>query len=268
MSTNPKPTVLITGASGGIGLELATVCAEAGHDLVLVARSHERLKVVADNLAHTYNVKTLAIEQDLTEEGAAEKISKQAAKMEPGILINNAGIGLGGRFDEQEPEKIDALIKLNIQALTDLTRIFLPVFVKRGYGRVLNVASTAAFMPGPFMAVYYASKAYVLSFSQALAEENRTTGVSVTALCPGPTQTHFASEAGMEHSRLFNGEKVMDAKSVARAGYKGMIAGKEVVIPGAGNRLMVGLRRFAPADLAMKMVRREHEDDSSQSSSV
>lgn len=244
-------------------MELSRLCAERGHDLVLVARGHERLKATAHDFEDIYNVKVVAIEQDLSEAGAATKLAKRLDKegIQIDALINNAGFGLGGRFDHQDIKPLEAMMQVNMATVTDLTRLLVPGMVERGYGRVLNLASTAAFLPGPYMAVYYATKAYVLSFSQAIAQELQGTGVTVTALCPGPTKTHFAAAAKMQNSRLFSGH-LMSAAIVARAGYDGMMAGKEVVVPGASNKLLITISRFLPRSILARMARRVQDPSS------
>lgn len=262
MTKTTPQTALITGASGGIGLELARACAEHGHNLVLVARSHERLKMISHELQHTYNVQVDYMEQDLALPGAATEVAKRLAKdmVNIDILINNAGFGLGGNFADEDPVRIHGMMMVNMAALTELTRVFLPGMIKHKYGRILNVASTAAFLPGPFMAVYYATKAYVLSLSRGLAEELRDSGVSVTALCPGPTKTHFASGAGLENARLFRGN-VMDAGTVARAGYSALMAGKGVEVPGLSNKIASYIPRIIPNRLVVRAARKFNGDN-------
>jgi short-subunit dehydrogenase len=174
------------------------------------------------------------------------------------ILVNNAGVGLLGKFAELGVEAQAGMLRLNVESPTLLARLLLPSMLERGSGRILNLASTAAFQPGPLMAVYYATKAYVLSFSQALSNEVAGTGVTVTALCPGATETGFSSHAGSEQSRLFKG-KVMDARTVAEAGYAGLMAGKPVVIPGARNRILALGARLGPRRLVTQVARRMQE---------
>ncbi len=254
--SSPK-TIVITGASGGIGLELARIAAEQGFALVLVARGHDSLQMIARELREAFNVEVEVIELDLSKAGAAKKLAVAIAKegIEPYVLINNAGFGLGGAFARQDPVRISAMMQLNMVALTELTRILLPGMIERSEGRVLNVASTAAFLPGPYMAVYYATKSYVLSFSQALSDELKGSGVTATALCPPPTKTHFAKEADLEGTRLFSG-KLMSAREVAQAGFKGMLSGKRVVLPGAAAKRILWLSRILPTRLALPLVRR------------
>ncbi len=239
-------TVLITGASGGIGYELAKLFAADGYNLVLIARNVQKLRTFA---------KATIIAKDLSHSDSPQAIYDELKKrnISVDLLVNNAGYGMRGFFHQLDTREQLEQLQLNIVTLTHLTRLFLPEMIKKDYGRILNVASTAAFQPGPLMAVYYASKAYVLSFSQALSNETKGTGVTVTALCPGPTRTGFATRANLEGTMLFK-SRIMDADSVALAGYRGLMAGRSVVIPGLKNRILVFLRRFVPTSLAAKMA--------------
>ena len=252
---------VITGASTGIGREFAHVCADHGYDLVLVARSAEALEGVAAGVRGRSgrNVRIAAL--DLSAIDAAAKLwdalSDVAADIE--MLINNAGFGLTGFFSELDAGKQMEMVQLNIGALTHLTRLFLPSMVARRKGYILNVASTAAFQPGPLMAVYFASKAYVVSFSEALHNEVRGHGVIVTTLCPGPTRTEFQSRAGMHASKLFSGPNVMDARRVAEIGFRAMEDGKSLVVAGRLNAVTVFLTRFAPRQLAASIARKLSE---------
>src|SRR5580658_11232472 len=214
-------TVLITGASGGIGYELAKLFARDHHNLVLVARSADKLAQVATELqTHGVTVKTIAL--DLTTPPAPSFLFDQLQRegIAIDILVNNAGFGIYGEFAEMPEAEILGQIDLNIRALTELTRLFLPPMIARHNGRIMNVASTAGFQPGPLMAVYYATKAYVLSFSEAIANELRGSGVTVTCFCPGATHTGFARRAGMEKSRLFQKLGATSAEKVAEDGYR------------------------------------------------
>jgi short-subunit dehydrogenase len=251
-------TTLITGASAGIGMELAAVFARHGHDLVLVARSGERLRALAGDLEKAHPISARVIEKDLALASAPDEVARELQELDVDVLVNNAGFGLYGPFVESELPKQLEMVQLNVATLTHLTGLFLPPMVRRGRGRVLNVASTAAFQPGPLMAVYYATKAYVLSFSEALDEELRGSGVHVTALCPGATETGFASRADLETSRLFEAV-AMDARSVAETGYRGLMAGKRVVIPGLQNKFTVHANRVVPRRLAARLARIAHE---------
>ncbi|HEX8292580.1 MAG TPA: SDR family oxidoreductase, partial [Pyrinomonadaceae bacterium] len=234
-----KMTALVTGASGGIGEELARLFAADGHGLVLVARSRDKLARLAEELHEKHGVGARVLAADLARAGAPQEIFDElrGAGVAVDALVNNAGFGSYGLFAETDLRSELDLLQVNVVALTHLTKLFLPGMLARGRGYVMNVASTAAFQPGPLMAVYYASKAYVLSFSEALANECGGTGVRVSALCPGPTETGFVAAAGMGDSKLFD-RAVMDARTVAVEGYRGMLAGKTVVIPGRRNNLL------------------------------
>ncbi len=258
--TTSRKTALITGASGGIGLELARICAANGHNLVLVARSAAKLQAIADELAAAHGITARARPADLTEPAAPQAIFDQLAADNKTIdmLINNAGFGDYGPFAESDRAKTMEMVQVNMAALTELTHLFLPGMVARKSGRVMNVASTAAFQPSPLMAVYYATKAYVLSFSDAIGEELRGSGVTVTTLCPGPTRTGFQAGAAMEQSRLLR-MGLMDVGAVAQAGYTGMIAGKSIVIPGPTNWLGAQLPRFTPRSLTTRLIRQMQE---------
>jgi short-subunit dehydrogenase len=242
------PTALVTGASSGIGLEIARILA-ADHDVVLAARSTEKLEALATELG---TARVVAV--DLADPAGTRKLVSELADVD--VLVNNAGFGDFGLFADAPETKLDEMVELNVGALTRLTRAYLPGMIARGSGRVMNVASTAAFQPGPLMAVYYATKAYVLSFSEALAEETRGTGVTVTALCPGPTASGFQAGAAMEESRLVKGRKLKSAAQVAAFGVKAMQRGDVVAVPGMGNRLMAASIRVSPRPLVRRMVHR------------
>jgi short-subunit dehydrogenase len=250
-------TALITGASGGIGYELALLFGRDRYDSILVARSREKLDELAARLESECRVKTLVLAKDLSKPSAVDEIYEEvtAAAMKVDALVNNAGFSVYGRFVETELQTELEMLQVDVMALTALTKLFLKGMVQRGTGHVLNLASTAAFVPGPFMAVYYASKAYVLSFSEALANELKGTGVTVTALCPGPTRSGFQARAKMEDARLFKGS-LADAASVALAGYRGLMAGKSIVIPGFGNRLLPVVVRLSPRRVITRVSRR------------
>ncbi|MBB4636503.1 SDR family NAD(P)-dependent oxidoreductase [Longimicrobium terrae] len=263
-----RGTALVTGASGGIGAELAECFARDGWDVILVARSREGLERVGESLSARYGVRHHVVPADLANPAAPPALLNAVRQIGVPVdaLVNNAGFGLAGTFvdvGEGEPTALPReleMLQVNIVALTHLTKLFLPGMVERRRGYVMNVASTAAFQPGPLMAVYYASKAYVLSFSEALSVEMEGTGVSVTALCPGATRTEFQVAAGMENSRLFRGAQVMTAGDVARAGYAAMRAGKPLVITGAVNRVMAFGTRFIPRRLAARVARLAQQD--------
>jgi short-subunit dehydrogenase len=252
------PAALVTGASSGIGLELATVFARGRNDVVLVARGRERLEAIARGLAEEFGVQATVLAADLARPEAPEELARELSSrgLVVDVLVNNAGFGLHGPFAATPLEAALAMIQVNVTALTHLTGLLLPGMLGRRRGRILNVASTAAFQPGPLMAVYYATKAYVLSFSEALASETAGTGVTVTALCPGPTITEFQKRAGIERTALFTGPLVMDAPSVALAGYRGLLRGDPLVVPGLGNRALVQALRVAPRRLVTAISRR------------
>jgi uncharacterized protein len=252
-----RPTALVTGGSGGIGLELAKVLARNGFDLVLVARKRDTLEAAAGQLEGKFDVRAHVFAADLRRREAPQEIFDflQNENIPIEVLVNNAGFGLGGEFSETAVERELEMIQVNIVALTHLTKLFLAPMIKRKSGRVLNVASTAAFQPGPLMAVYYATKAYVLSFSEALAEELRNSEVTVTALCPGPTDTDFADTAEMGESRLFNTFGIADAADVAKYGYDAMMSGKRLAIPGIKNKILAQANRLAPRSLSARIAR-------------
>lgn len=252
-----KGIALITGASGGIGLELAKLFARGGYNLALVARNHDKLKLIADELETAHNVQVKYCAKDLAVSSTPDEIfqSLKSEMMQVDVLVNNAGFGWHGEFAHMELSDALEMIQVNITALTHLTRLLLPEMIQRKRGRILNVASTAAFQPGPMMAVYYASKAYVLSYSQALSEELRGTGVTVTAFCPGPTTTGFGQRAGFTTDKIFGGILTMDAQSVAHIGYEGLMKGKSLVIPGKLNWLGTQIIRFVPRSIPMKLLK-------------
>jgi uncharacterized protein len=255
MESNTR-TALITGASGGIGYELAKLFARAHYNLVLVARSSDKLNQVAGELQRLgVTVKTVAL--DLAALPASRFLFDQLQRegVAVDVLVNNAGFGVFGEFASMAEEEVLGQIHLNITGLTHLTRVFLPLMVARRSGKIMNVASTAAFQPGPLMAVYYATKAYVLSFSEALANEVAGSGVVVSCFCPGATDTGFAKRAGTEDSRLFKKLRPMSAEAVARDGYRGLMAGRTVVISGVQNWLVAESVRFAPRKLVTAVSR-------------
>jgi short-subunit dehydrogenase len=250
-------TALITGASGGIGEALARLLAAAHIDVVLVARSAGKLSALAADLERAHGVRTFVLAQDLASPTAADAIAAELAGRgrNVDILINNAGFATYGRFAETPAAEEAQMIQVNITALTMLTKALLPAMLQRRHGRIMNVASTAAFQPGPLMAVYYASKAYVLSFSEALSNETAGSGVTVTCLCPGPTRTGFQDRARMQESKLFSTLSVASAADVARAGFDGMMAGRAIVIPGVTNKIGVQVLRLAPRALVRRAIR-------------
>ena len=256
-----KTTALITGASGGIGHEFAKLLAKDCGTLVLVARSENKLDEIKKELEAIAPVRIVVIPGDLSLADAAERLYEELEKAQitVDILINNAGFAGHGAFVDREWQNESKMIAVNITALTHLTKLFAKGMVARKSGRIMNVASTAAFLPGPYMAVYYASKAYVLSFSEALASELQGTGVTVTALCPGPTATGWASTAGVERSRLFQYITPASAADVARYGYEAMKKGKVVAVHGMLNKVMTLSLRTAPRWLLPSIVRWLHK---------
>jgi len=242
-----EQTALVTGASAGIGRELARLAAKDGHDLVLVARRRERLEELAAELSAAHGVQVTVIAADLADRAAPAHITERlrAENKHVDFLMNNAGFGSCGPFLKAALDREVEMIDVNVRALIQLTRLLLPDMVARKRGRVLNVASVAGFVPGPYMATYYASKAFVLSFTEALATELRGTGVTATASCPGPTVTEFGAVARSADTNLFQ-RGAADASSVARHAYQAMLAGKVVAIPGLTNKLIAQSTRLAP----------------------
>lgn len=248
-------TALVTGASAGLGAELARLFAADGHDVVLVARRRERLDALARDIEAKHAVRATVIAEDLTRPEAPEGIGKELRERGIAIefLVNNAGSGTTGAFAEADPARELGMLALNVTSLVHLTRLLLPAMIERKSGRILNVGSTAGFLPGPFMAGYYASKAFVNSFTQALAFELRGTGVTATVSCPGPTATEFASVAGVDKSRLFEGG-TMGAGEVAAHAYRSMMRGRVAAIPGVRNKLATLSLRLAPRAMAASMA--------------
>ena len=249
-------TALITGASGGIGYELAKLFARDHHNLVLVARSADRLAQVATELqAQGVTVKTIAIDlaSPLAPKFLFDQLQREGVAVD--ILINNAGFGTFGEFAQMPGEEILGQIQLNITALTELTRLFLTPMIARHSGRIMNVASTAGFQPGPLMAVYYATKAYVISFSEAIANELHDSGVTVTCFCPGATHTGFAQRAGTEKSRLFKQLGAMSVEKVALDGHRAVMEGRGLAISGTHNWMVAQSTRLAPRKLVTAISR-------------
>jgi uncharacterized protein len=250
-------TALITGGSNGIGLELAKIHAAKGSDLVLVARNKVKLEELKSSLEKEFKIKVYVIGKDLSSPNAAKEVYDETSEqnIEIEYLINNAGFGDFGMFVENDWNKELQMINLNITTLTLFTKLYLKDMVKRGRGKIMNVASTAAFQSGPTMAVYYATKAYVLSFSEAVDNEVRDKGISITTLCPGATESGFQAAAAMEESNLVKGKKLPSSKEVAEYGYKAMLKGKTVAIHGFLNWLMANSVRFTPRALVVKITR-------------
>ncbi len=248
-------TALITGASSGIGWALAKLFAADGSQLVLVARREEKLEQLASELRQQHNSVVHVMPADLTDPEAPRRIAEQleSASLEVDVLVNNAGFGANGEFSEIPCDRQLEMIQVNVHALVHFTRRLVPGMIQRGRGSVLNLGSTAAFQPGPRMAVYFASKAFVLSFTEALHEELRGTGVTATCLCPGPTKTEFVDVARMHNSRLFHlGPWPVD--TVARAGYRAMRRGQPFMVPGLVNKLGAFSVRLAPRSIARKFA--------------
>ncbi|WP_293910828.1 SDR family oxidoreductase [Deinococcus sp.] len=254
-----RPTALITGASGGLGEEMARQLAPRGIHLLLVARREDKLQALAAELAEKHGIQTGVMALDLADPGAAAELEREAEfrRIDIDFLINNAGYGLYGEFAHSDrTEQLD-MLQLNIVTLTELTHRFLPGMLSRGRGRIMNVASTAAFLPGPLMATYYASKAFVLSFSEGLAEELRGSGVAVTALCPGPVETGFQDRASLGESVMLSGPSrfsVLSAQDVARQGLEAMMRGDAVCIPGGVNRAQLLMTKLMPRKYLPRLI--------------
>jgi uncharacterized protein len=258
--TSLRPVAVITGASAGIGAALARVFARHGHEPVLVGRREALLNGLADELAAEAKNRPLVIALDLTRVDTPARIVHElgARGLEPAFVVNNAGFGLIGRAAELDRAEQLAMIDVNVRVLTELSLAFIDSLERRR-GGILNVASIAAFMPGPGMAVYYASKAYVLSFSEALHRELKPKGVRVTVLCPGPVPTEFQARAGMGDDAL-PGFLTRSAEQVASDGYRGLMQGRRVVIPGAANRAVTMAVRLAPRNLLLELIARQQRD--------
>jgi len=253
-----KNTALITGASNGIGLELAKIHASKGGDLVLVARNKSKLDEIKTELEKQYKVSVYIISKDLSLTNSAQEVYNETIKenIQVDYLINNAGFGDFGMFVETDWNKELQMINLNITTLTHFTKLYLQDMIKRNSGKIMNVASTAAFQSGPTMAVYFATKAYVLSFTEAVSNEVSDKGITITALCPGATETGFQTAGGMEESNLFKGKKLPTAKQVADYGYRSMMKGKTVAIHGIMNYILSNSVRFTPRALVVKITRK------------
>lgn len=249
-------TALITGASSGIGYELSLIFAEHGYNLVLVARSADKLEDLKQKLESQYNIKVFNIVKNLSDLDSAQEIYNEIdnLKLRIDVLVNNAGFGDFGEFYNSDINKLHNMIELNINSLTKLTRLFLPHMVQNKNGKILNIASMGSFQPGPLMAVYYASKAYVLSFSEAISRELKNSGVTVTAVCPGPTKTNFSETANLGMSGLFVNLQVASAQSVAKFAYKKMQKGKVVAVPGFFNKIGAIFTRLLPKRVVRNFV--------------
>jgi uncharacterized protein len=250
-------TAIVTGASSGIGEALAGLLAADGHTLILVARSKEGLDAVALQLREKYGVQIHVVPADLSDPASPRRIADavESLGLNPDYLVNNAGFGMLGMFVQQDEAQLAGMVQVNISSLVILTRLLLPGMIARGSGRIMNVASVAGFMPGPLMAVYYATKAFVISFSEALANELRGSGVTVTCLCPGPTRTEFQKRSGMHRLSFFKGPFSMDVAPVVRKAYTAMKRGQVLVIPGLANWLLPVVLRLLPRPLVPRLVR-------------
>ncbi|MBI1920416.1 MAG: SDR family oxidoreductase [Geobacter sp.] len=253
---NDRGTVLVTGATSGIGYALSRRFAADGFSLVMVARDARRLEEISEEFRRNYSVETHWIVKDLAAPEAAQEIfdESRSNKIHVDILVNNAGFNEHGSFVETDHRQELRMIQVHIAALTSLTKLFLPAMVQRKQGGILNVGSTGSFAPVPLDAVYCASKAYILSFTEALADELRGSGVKVTALCPGATETQFASRANMEGTRIFQG-RLMDAETVAEAGYRALLRGNTRIVPGFANKATIASLRFLPRDMVARIGR-------------
>ncbi len=247
-------TTLITGASSGIGFELAKIFAREGYDLVLVARRRDRLEAVKATIQSVYSIDVQFVVEDLSQEGASQCVVDALAGREIDVLVNNAGSGDYGLFVHTDVAKTSRMLHLNMLTLATLTRLLLPSMIARQSGKILNVASVAAFMPGPTSSMYFASKAFVLSFSEALSNELEGTGVTVTVLCPGATSSEFDTAAGSDWGEAYR-KKIPTAQEVAEFGYVALMQGKRLAIHGRLNQFFVFLLRFTPRDIVLKTVR-------------
>ncbi len=244
---NTAGTALITGASAGLGAEYAKLFGADKHNVVLVARRRDRLEALAKQLEEAHGVRACVVADDLATASGPARVVEEVRRLgiEVGFLVNNAGFGTSGAFAELDPKREMEMVQVNVASVVELTRAFLPGMIARKRGRILNIGSTAGFQPGPFMAVYYASKAFVNSFTEALCYELRGTGVTATVSCPGATATEFAAVAGSDRSRLFR-MGAARAEAVAQEGYRAMMAGKPMAIHGLKNKLVVELLRVSP----------------------
>ena len=257
LKSHMSETVLVTGASSGIGLELAKLFAESGRNLILVARSKDKLETLRADLVDKLKVHVEVITADLAEVNAAVSLVDEinSRKLVVDILVNNAGFGELGRFAEIGIDRQMNMVRLNVVTVVQLTRLLLPEMIKRKRGGILNVGSTAAFQPGPNMAVYYATKAFVLSFTEAIHEELLDSNIKVVCLSPGPTETGFGEDSGMSETKVFT-SNTMDSKSVAKSGFDAYESNRAFVIPGLKNWFLAFLTRFVPRSLTRKLVKK------------
>jgi len=255
---NRKHTALITGASEGIGMELARIHASKGDHLVLVARRGDRLEALKKELEEQFGIQVMVIAKNLSLANSPQEVfeATQKANLAIDILVNNAGFGHFDLFTDSPWEKEDRMIQLNIAALTHLTKLYLPGMISGGYGRILNVSSVASFIPGPYMSVYFATKAFVTSFSEALAAELQGTGVTVTNLCPGATRSGFQAAAEVREDKPGKGDRMPSGAEVAAFGYRAMMLGRTTVVHGWKNRLMIRFSRLLSGRQAASVIRR------------
>lgn len=260
-NNSSRETVLITGASKGIGFALAHQFAKHGHPLIIVSQDDGEIQAAAVHLMREYGVSVKGIAKNLTQENAADELYHEATADggEVEILVNNAGRGMRGKSWEIPIETDLDIVKLNIEAVLRLTKKFLPPMLERGHGRILNTASVAGFEPGPLLAVYHASKAFVLSWSESLATELADTGVTVTALCPGPVDTDFFVKADMLDTKVFQSNMVMAPDPVAEAGFKALMDGERVIVPGISNKALVWTRRVTTESMQATMNEKMYE---------
>lgn len=249
-----KHVVLVTGASAGLGTELARIAAADGHDVVLVARSEPKLRALADELSASHKIAAHVVPADLAEPSAPQRVFDACRALKVDVLFNNAGFGSNGAFLDLDLKKELEMVNVNISAVVALTHLFAGPMRERGFGRICNIASTAGFQPGPFMATYYATKAFVISFSEALAHELKGTGVTVTCHCPGATATEFAGRAGNDKTALFTAGAVARADEVANHAYRTTMHGDVLAIPGALNRIVVQSLRVTPRAVARSIA--------------
>ncbi|MEA5575608.1 SDR family oxidoreductase [Anabaena sp. UHCC 0451] len=256
-----QKTVLVTGSAHGIGYQLAYVFAGHNYNLVLVDKDAETLAIIAEEFSPKFGISIKTLVKDLSISTSPTEIftELQQAGIKIDVLVNNAGFGTYGVFSETDLTTELKMLQVNIVSLTHLTKLFLKDMIAQGYGKILNVASVAAFQPGPLMAVYFATKAYVLSFSEAIANELEGTGVTVTTLCPGPTTSEFQKAAAMEEAKISHVNRMMNSETVAKIGYDSLMANKTIAIPGLRNNILVKSVRFAPRNIVTKVVRNMHE---------
>lgn len=254
-------TALITGASSGIGKALANQFAENNYDLVVVAENGSKLSEAAGEFRNNYKVKVKEITKDLAKEDAPAELYNQirGENIQIDVLVNNAGVGQKEKFHETDIEKDIRIIRLNIEALVRLTKLFLRDMVDRGEGKILNLGSVAGFQPGPLLAVYHSSKAFVNSFSEALNDELKDTGVTITVLCPGPTDTEFFDKADMENARILEDGIVMEPEEVAEIGYEALMEEERIIIPGMSNKVLTFTRRLIPKSLQASIHKKLYE---------